>query len=316
MSTTDFAQVRVERVAGVWFPRWALVRRCALGLYLVALVAWSATYGIPVQRELVIAWVCGALVCVSIGRDPRQILQLALDWFPIVAVLLAYDFTRGAADSLGIGAHIHPMIDFDRLVFFGQTPTEWLQARLHQPGVVNPWDVGFTLVYTSYFIVPFVLAGFLWARERPAFLAFTRRLVTLALAGLATYMLFPAAPPWMASEIGLLDGVHRTTAEGWQVLGVGTAGLFSEGQGSVNLVAAVPSLHAAFTALVAMFLWRRVRPRLRPQLVLYPLAMGLTLIATGEHYFFDVLLGWLYAGAVMAAWGRWELRRASAVRLL
>ena len=316
MSTTDFAQVRVERVAGVWFPRWALVRRCALGLYLVALVAWSATYGIPVQRELVIAWVCGALVCVSIGRDPRQILQLALDWFPIVAVLLAYDFTRGAADSLGIGAHIHPMIDFDRLVFFGQTPTEWLQARVHQPGVVNPWDVGFTLVYTSYFIVPFVLAGFLWARERPAFLAFTRRLVTLALAGLATYMLFPAAPPWMASEMGLLDGVHRTTAEGWQVLGVGTAGLFSEGQGSVNLVAAVPSLHAAFTALVAMFLWRRVRPRLRPQLVLYPLAMGLTLIATGEHYFFDVLLGWLYAGAVMAAWGRWELRRASAVRLL
>ena len=316
MSTTDFAQVRVERVAGVWFPRWALVRRCALGLYLVALVAWSATYGIPVQRELVIAWVCGALVCVSIGRDPRQILQLALDWFPIVAVLLAYDFTRGAADSLGIGAHIHPMIDFDRLVFFGQTPTEWLQARVHQPGVVNPWDVGFTLVYTSYFIVPFVLAGFLWARERPAFLAFTRRLVTLALAGLATYMLFPAAPPWMASEMGLLDGVHRTTAEGWQVLGVGTAGLFSEGQGSVNLVAAVPSLHAAFTALVAMFLWRRVRPRLRPLLVLYPLAMGLTLIATGEHYFFDVLLGWLYAGAVMAAWGRWELRRASAVRLL
>ena len=40
--------------------------------------------------------------------------------------------------------------------------------------------------------------------------------------------------------------------------------------------------------------------------MLYPLAMGLTLIATGEHYFFDVLLGWLYAGAAMAAWGWWE----------
>jgi membrane-associated phospholipid phosphatase len=73
------------------------------------------------------------------------------------------------------------------------------------------------------------------------------------------------------------------------------------------MVAAVPSLHSAFTALVAMFLWARVRrPRLRPLLALYPLAMGLTLIATGEHYFFDVLLGWLYAGAVMLAWSRWE----------
>jgi membrane-associated phospholipid phosphatase len=204
------------------------------------------------------------------------------------------------------------MIDFDRFVFFGQTPTEWLQARLYDPTVVRPWDVAFTLVYTSYFIVPFVLAGYLWARERPAFVAFARRLVTLALAGLATYMLFPAAPPWMASEMGLIGEVHRTTADGWQVLGVGTAGLFSEGQASVNLVAAVPSLHSAFTALVAMFLWRRVRPPLRPLLALYPLAMGLTLIATGEHYFFDVLLGWLYAGAVMAAWGRWEARRSPA----
>jgi membrane-associated phospholipid phosphatase len=44
-------------------------------------------------------------------------------------------------------------------------------------------------------------------------------------------------------------------------------------------------------------------------LALYPLAMGLTLIATGEHYFFDILLGWIYAGAAMAAWAWWERAR-------
>jgi membrane-associated phospholipid phosphatase len=308
VDTTDFARVDPERSAAFRFGGWVALRRCALGLYLTALVVWSAHYGVPVQRELVIAWTCGALACASLGRPPRQILQLALDWLPIVAVLAAYDFTRGAADSLGIGVHAHPMIDFDRTVFFGQTPTEWLQARLYQPGVVRWWDVAFSLVYTSYFIVPFALAGFLWARDRLAFLGFTRRLVSLALAGLATYIAFPAAPPWMAAEMGLLDGVQRTTSEGWSVLGVGTAGLFSEGQAVANSVAAVPSLHAAFTALVAMFLWGRVRPWLRPLLALYPLAMGLALIATGEHYFFDVLLGWLYAAAVMAAWGWWERR--------
>jgi membrane-associated phospholipid phosphatase len=310
VSTTDFARVPPKRAGDFRFAHWAEARRWALGLYCVALVAWSAHYGIPVQRELVVAWVCGALVCASLGRPRRQILQLVVDWLPIVLVLGAYDFTRGAADTLGIGVHAQPMIDFDRFLFFGETPTEWLQARLYDPGVVNWWDVAFSIVYTSYFIVPFAVAGVLWIRDRLAFLRFTRRLVSLALAGLATYILFPAAPPWMAAEMGLLHGVHRTTSEGFEVLGVGTVGLFSEGQAVANSVAAVPSLHSAFTALVAMFLWPRVRPRLRPLLVLYPLAMGLTLMATGEHYFFDVLLGWLYAGATMAAWGRWERRRA------
>ena len=312
MSTTEFAYVGAEQTpaSGFRFAHWGLVRRCALGVYLVALVVWSARYGVPVQRELVIAWTCGALACNSIGRHPREILQIVLDWLPIVAVLWAYDLTRGAADSLGIGVNVTPMIDFDRALFLGETPTEWLQDRLHDPGVVNWWDIAFTLVYTSYFIAPFALAGALWVRDRLGFLRFTRRLVTLAIAGVLTYIAFPAAPPWMAAEMGLLEGVERSTSEGWAVLGVGTAGLFSKGQTSANLVAAVPSLHSAMTALVVMFLWGRVRSRLRPLLALYPLAMGVTLMATGEHYFFDVLLGWLYAGAVMAAWGWWERRRA------
>jgi hypothetical protein len=308
MATGEFAEIGVERAEGFRFASWAVARPYALAAYFLALVLWSAHYGIPVQRELVILWTCGALACVSIGRPPREILQLVLDWLPIVAVLWAYDLSRGAADSLGIGTHYHPMIDFDRFVF-GEVPTVWLQERLYDPAVVRWWEVAFTLIYTSYFIVPFVLAGWLWARDRLGFQRFTRRLVTLALAGLATYMLFPAAPPWMAGEMGLIGEVHRSTSRGWEVLGVGTASLFDKGQAASNMVAAVPSLHSAFTMLVALFLWGRVRPRVRPLLLLYPLAMGLTLIATGEHYFFDVVLGWGYAGAAMAAWAVWERRR-------
>jgi hypothetical protein len=313
LSTSDFAQVAVEQAGGFRSIPWGPIRRCALAIYALVLVVWSAHYGIPVQRELVVLWVCGALACASLGRPPRQILQLVVDWLPIVVVLGAYDLTRGAADTLGIGVHAQLMVDFDGFVFFGTTPTEWLQSHLYEPGVVHWWDVAFTLVYTSYFITPFALAGYLWARDRLAFLRFTKRLVTLALAGLATYIAFPAAPPWMASEMGLLGEIHRTTAKGWEVIGLGTAGLFSEGQRTVNQVAAVPSLHSAFTMLLALFLWPRVRPRLRPLLLLYPAAMGLTLMATGEHYFFDIALGWLYAGAVMAGWAWWERRRAPTV---
>ena len=309
MTATDLAHVGDEEAADSGFGHWVAVRRGVLVLYFISLGVWSAHYGIPVQRELVVAWVCGALACASLGRPWREVLRLVRDWLPMMILLSAYDFTRGAADSLGIGVHVHPMIDFDRFLFFGTTPTQWLQAHVNDPKVVNWLDVAFTLIYTSYFIVPFTVAGFLWARDRLEFLRFSRRIVTLFAAGLATYIAFPAAPPWMAADMGLLHGVARTTSDGWQVIGGGTVELFDEGQASVNLVAAVPSLHSAFTMLVALFLWPRVRRPLRPLLLLYPLAMGLTLMATGEHYFFDVLLGWIYAGSVMGAWAWWERRR-------
>ena len=251
------------------------------------LVAWSATYGVPVQRELVIAWVCGALACASIGRDPRQILQLIIDWLPIVAILFVYDLTRGAADSLGIDAHVHPMIDFDRFVFFGQTPTEWLQARIHEPGVVSAWDVGFTLVYTSYFIVPFVLAGVLWARDRPAFLA-----------SRTARDPHPRRPRDLHPVPGgaALDGGgngparRRPPDDGRRLAGARRRHRrpLLRGPGQRQ-----PRRRRSLAALRPHGAGRDVplaprAPGLRPLLALYPLAMGLTLIATGEHYFFDV----------------------------
>jgi membrane-associated phospholipid phosphatase len=311
VSSADLAPAGSEREPVLHFGHWPAVRRAALAIYFAVLVVWSAHYGIPVQRELVVAWVCGALACACIGRHPREMLRLAVDWVPMVIVLAAYDLTRGAADKLGIGVHYQPMIAFDKAVFFGQTPTEWIQRHVYSPGTLSAWNVAFTLIYTSYFIIPFLLAGWLWARDRAAYLRFVKRLVSLALAGVATYILFPAAPPWLAAQEGLLHDVHRTTSEGWKIIGVGTSVLFSEGQAAVNLVAAVPSLHSAFTMLVALFLWDRVPWRwARPLLLLYPAAMGFTLMATAEHYFFDVLLGWVYAGAAMAAWAWWERRRA------
>ena len=310
VTATDLARVGDVGAADSGFGHWVAVRRVVVVLYFVSLGVWCAHYGIPVQRELVVVWVWGALVCASLGRPWRTVLRLVRDWLPLVILLGAYDFARGAADSLGIGVHVHVMIDFDRFLFFGTTPTQWLQAHVNNPRVVNWLDVAFTLIYTSYFIVPFAVAGFLWARDRLEFLRFSRRIVTLFAAGVATYVAFPAAPPWMAADMGLLHGVARTTADGWQVIGGRTVELFNEGQASVNQVAAVPSLHSAVALLLALFLWPRVRRPLRPLLLLYPLAMGLTLMATGEHYFFDVLLGWIYAGSVMGAWAWWERRRS------
>ena len=114
MSTAEFAQTGAgaEALPAPRSPRIAIVRRLALGAYAFVFVLWSLQYGISIQRELVIGWIVGALACASIGRSPREIAQLLADWLPMAAFLLAYDYTRGLADSFGISPHF---TDDDRL---------------------------------------------------------------------------------------------------------------------------------------------------------------------------------------------------------
>ena len=62
----------------------------------------------------------------------------------------------------------------------------------------------------------------------------------------------------------------------------------------------MPSLHAAYTLLITLFLWRSAPRWARPLLAAYPLAMAFALTYTAEHYVFDILLGWTYT--VIAVW--------------
>ena len=94
----------------------------------------------------------------------------------------------------------------------------------------------------------------------------------------------------MASEEGYIhEAIPRLTGRGWRDLGLGRFDLVLQGVG--NPVAAMPSLHAGITFLVAMYGIWRLRTPLRYLLVLYPIAMSLTLVYYGEHYVVDVLAG-------------------------
>ena len=71
-------------------------------------------------------------------------------------------------------------------------------------GIVNPMEimvrnVAFWLVYLSHFFVTPLLAAILWKVDRQRFRTFAVLVVILSFAGLATYALYPAAPPWMAA---------------------------------------------------------------------------------------------------------------------
>jgi membrane-associated phospholipid phosphatase len=171
-------------------------------------------------------------------------------------------------------------------------------------------------VYFSHFVTALTVAVVLWLTSRPRWAAFMRRWVFLSMAGLITYFLYPAAPPWWAAQYGLLPDVVRISTRGWRAMGMHGAGnLLNVGQVAANPVAAMPSLHTAFALFVVAFFLNRVRKRWWPLLLAYPLAMTFTLVYAGEHYVLDVLVGWAYVGLTFLVVGLgerwWAARRAA-----
>ena len=110
-------------------------------------------------------------------------LYVIRDWLPFALVLVAYDLSRGAADLIGRPTLWHWQADADRWMFFGTMPTVWLQERLKLP---HPpwWEVVISTVYMSFFILPYVIAGVLWLRNRDEWKAFVQLFVGLSFAAL------------------------------------------------------------------------------------------------------------------------------------
>jgi hypothetical protein len=325
--------------------RLVISRRMAVAVWAAVVVYRTVESGFAFNRELLLLYICTGLLAASIGQG-RRMLFVIRDWLPFAVVLLAYDLSRGAATLIGRPTLWQWQADADRWLFAGTVPTVWLQERIKLP---EPpwWEIVISTVYMSFFVLPYVVAAFLWLRNRDEWKAFVRLFVGLSFAALVIYALLPAAPPWAAARctpadvadspsdprcmfrsargvpdggllgqvhttrVGANDWVERITTRGWGTLNLHSAGaLIDQGQASVNLVAAIPSLHAGLTAAVAAFLWTRVQRRWRPLLVAYPLLMAFTLVYTAEHYVVDVLLGWALAVVVIAVWRYFESRRA------
>ena len=299
----------------------------------VLFVLVSIPFGFPTGRDVITAWVL-VLLWAACGGEWRTWRRAVVhDWLPLMAVLFLYDLLRGSADELGSRlvrlpalangktgangvdhAHVLPQLRADEWLFGwltgGRVPTVWLQEQLHTVGDVRWWDVAIVPVYMSHYLVPMVLAVVLWTSAYGLFRRYVWTLVALTLLTLATYALFPAAPPWMAGLNGYLPEVARVVSTTLEATGVGTIrSAVQRGEAYANAVAAIPSLHSGIPMMVLLFSWRLVGAPTRVLLVGYVVAMTFTLTYGGEHYFVDAVVGWAYA-AVAVFGVAWLFRRS------
>jgi hypothetical protein len=119
-------------------------------------------------------------------------------------------------------------------------------------------------------------------------------LIVLSYGAFITYLLFPAAPPWMASNVGYIDHITKISTAVWFGWGIHSYSTLYATL-NANPIAAVPSLHAAYPLLDLLFINRLFGKKFAIPFAIYPLTVWFGVVYLGEHFIFDVLLGILYA---------------------
>jgi len=280
----------------IWTARRIAV---LVGAYVAALVTLVLTRGVHISSDRY--FLILLVPAIALGLTRRYL----RDWVPFIALMIAYEFARGGAewlnaDILGRGPFYAPMIDVDRALFFGSLPPEFVQSWFWS-GHVRAFDWVIGSFNKVHFFVPPTLLFLIWLDRRPHFVRCAAAIVITSFIGAAIFLLFPAAPPWLASQHGLIHVVPINSLQDASN-GLPKGSSFIASQIPRNPVAAVPSLHSAYALLTVMIAWTW-RRRVGYAFLVYPLVMWFSIIYLGDHYVADIiagvavaLIGWKLAG--------------------
>ena len=224
----------------------------------------------------------------------KQAVPMLKRLLPFVGLLFVYESFRSVADRLNshVNYSLAPSID---KALFGNLPTHTLQ-RLWWHGHVQWYDFVFCIPYTLFFALPVALALLVWKTREQYYWRVVGTYLGLFFAGFATFLAFPAAPPWLAAEHYYIQPIARVSSYVWAALGIQNFPSVYN-RVSPNAVAALPSLHAACATLFFLFIYKLYGWRWGLVAAIYPLLIYVGVVYQGEHYAFDVIVGIGYAVA-------------------
>jgi hypothetical protein len=274
--------------------------------YVVVLSGLMIVSGVSVTPDVLL--IALGLAAVILGRG-RLFIR---DWVPFIGLFLAYELMRGYADDINRVIHAADVLDLERALFGGLLPTQVLQEAFHPASGLDPLAIIGTIFYFLHFPLPIAVAFLLWVRRRRAYYDYIAALILLSMAGFATYLVLPVAPPWWAAEHGLIPGPDGAPAitylksQGFndlaRLFGFEGRYLYSYAIYEVNpnAVAAFPSLHAAYPFLAFLFA-RRAFGRIGWSMLAYGVGVWFSIVYLADHYVVDVLGGVAYASAAYLA---------------
>lgn len=170
--------------------------------------------------------------------------------------------------------------------------------------VVSIWLLNVVYMAAQLAVLPAALI-WLYKRSPSVYRGLRNTIIATWLIAIPIYALFPVAPPRLA-DIGIADTISAQS--GSELLGRST--IF------YNPLAAVPSLHTGFAFAIGIALAVAFRqPWAKALALLWGPVVALSVLATGNHFVFDILAGLLVTIAgflAVRAGGRASRRRAPA----
>ena len=220
------------------------------------------------------------------SRAARRLIDALLPWglwdFLLQMAVLSscywlYTYTRAAVHGEKAEALHNAALVMRLEQALGIFHEAWLQAQVSRSVILLrglDW-------FWSNVHLPVVIGCLLWvylARHR-AYPFVRNWFLTLNLLGIAIYALLPTAPPRLLPSSGIVDTAWLLSAHSLQ-WGIRSA--------MDNPYAAMPSLHMAYALFVACTVVSLARGRAVKLLAgLYPIAIGVAIIATGNHWFLE-----------------------------
>src|SRR5215211_4493425 len=241
---------------------------------------------------------------IAAGRRflPRGYRDFARQLMIWIGFVLAYQLARGVADRDPPEAIRNGLAVIDLQERLGGLWEVSLQGALLSS------DFLMTLTSWTYWLSQFAVLGlallFVYVRRNDAFLRFRNTILAANVIGLAGYIAFPTAPPRMFGEFGFVDVLAQFSS-----LNHGSAVV----ELASNPYAAMPSLHAADALIVGITMAVLVRHRIFKVLWLaWPAWVAFCVMATGNHFWLDIVAGAAVAALAAGAVSATPLRAAPA----
>lgn len=132
--------------------------------------------------------------------------------------------------------------------------------------------------YYIFFHFPAAIAFLLWLylRQPRHYVSFRNLMAFVTFVALIIHLLFPLAPPRMMT--GFVDTMREFGPNIYPKNAI---------DGAANQIAAMPSLHFGWAMIEAIAVITILKSKWRWLIVLHPLLMAMSIIATGNHWWID-----------------------------